>query len=211
MIIEQAINTPWKVPLEILRYIYHPLVIFYLKLIGVQVGRNTKWYGFPVVFRHKDSRIVIGDRVEVRNWRFSNPLGINHPLVLTTWNKNAVIEIKADTGISGGIICAAKSIVIGPGTLVGANSSIIDTDFHPTSQGKRRYSKNDVKASPVKIGPNVFIGMNCQIIKGVILGNNCLVGAGSVVFSSFPANSLVLGNPAKLVKRLMKTYDQNNS
>lgn len=196
----QALNTPWKVYLEVVRILLHPLVIFYLKLNGVRVGRGTKWYGFPVIFRHRHSHIVIGDRVEVRNHLISNPLGVNHPLILTTWQKDAQILIGNDVGITGGTICAAEKIEIGSNSLIGANTTIIDTDFHPTNPANRRYGKQKIKSSPVKIGNNAFIGMNTLILKGSTLGRNTLVGAGSIVSRSFKPGSLIAGNPAKLIK-----------
>ena len=189
-IIKQTIDTPWKIYLEALRIILHPFVMFYLRLSGVQVGKKTKWYGFPRVFRHRQSQIIVGDRVEVRNWLCANPLGINHPLILTTWSLGAVIHIANDVGVSGGIICANKNITIGKGTLIGANSTIIDTDFHPINSKNRRYNKNDIKSSPVNIGKNVFIGTQSIILKGVNIGDNAVVGAGSVVSKNISKNSI---------------------
>jgi|WetSurMetagenome_2_1015567.scaffolds.fasta_scaffold05145_6 acetyltransferase-like isoleucine patch superfamily enzyme len=64
----------------------------------------------------------------------------------------------------------------------------------------------------VKIGNNVFIGDNCTILPNTTIGDNCVVGAGSVVRGKFPENSVIIGNPAKIV---MKTsvqkfmYSQN--
>lgn len=49
------------------------------------------------------------------------------------------------------------------------------------------------------IGNNVFIGNNCTILPKTIIGNNCIIGAGSVVRGKFPDNSVILGNPAKVV------------
>ena len=66
----------------------------------------------------------------------------------------------------------------------------------------------------VKIGNNVFIGDNCTILPNTTIGDNCIVGAGSVVRGKFPENSVIIGNPAKIV---MKTsvqkflYTQNPS
>lgn len=175
------LDTPWKAWYELKRIIYHPFVILYLKLNGVEVGESTKWYGFPRIFRHRNSRIIIGDRVEVRSWTFSNPLGVNHPLILTTWNEDAVINIGKDVGITGGIICASKRIDIGTNTLIGANSSIIDTDFHPLNPRNRRYSNQGVRSKKVTVGNNVFIGMNSVILKGSHIKSNSIVGAGSIV------------------------------
>jgi acetyltransferase-like isoleucine patch superfamily enzyme len=51
----------------------------------------------------------------------------------------------------------------------------------------------------IKIGNNVFIGNSCTILPNTIIGDNCIVGAGSVVRGKFPDNSVIIGNPAKLV------------
>ena len=58
----------------------------------------------------------------------------------------------------------------------------------------------DSKTKPVIIGDNVWLGANVTILPQVELGNNVVVGAGSVVTKSFPANSIIAGNPAKLIK-----------
>ncbi|MBR2589957.1 MAG: acyltransferase [Clostridia bacterium] len=55
------------------------------------------------------------------------------------------------------------------------------------------------KIAPVKIGNNVFIGAGSIILPGVTLGDNCVIGAGSVVTKSFPENSIVAGNPARVL------------
>jgi acetyltransferase-like isoleucine patch superfamily enzyme len=51
----------------------------------------------------------------------------------------------------------------------------------------------------IKIGNNVFIGDNCTILPNTVIGDNCIVGAGSVVRGKFPENSVIIGNPAKVV------------
>jgi maltose O-acetyltransferase len=54
--------------------------------------------------------------------------------------------------------------------------------------------------APVTIGRNCWIGGHSVILPGVTIGDNCVVGAGSVVAKDIPANSVVVGNPAKVVK-----------
>lgn len=54
----------------------------------------------------------------------------------------------------------------------------------------------------IKIGNNCFIGTNAIILPDVTLGNNVVVGAGSVVTKSFPNDVIIAGNPAKVIKRL---------
>lgn len=51
----------------------------------------------------------------------------------------------------------------------------------------------------IKIGNNVFIGNNCTILLNTYIGDNCIIGAGSVVRGQFPENSVIIGNPAKVV------------
>jgi acetyltransferase-like isoleucine patch superfamily enzyme len=179
--IQIAINSPWKAFNELAMYLIKPFVYFYLYVHGVKIGKNAKFYGFPKVMRYRGSKITIGDNFEDRNWKYSNPLGINHATILCTWSKNATIRIGNDVGISGGSIVAKESIEIGDGTLVGANSTIIDNDFHPVKSMSRRYDKEGVKAFPVKIGDNVFIGMNSSILKGSIVSDNSVIPAGNII------------------------------
>lgn len=175
-------NTPWKIVSEIKMLLIKPFIILYFKLLkGVNIGNNCKFYGFPKVMHCNGSYMEIGDRFECRSSWDSNPLGINHPTIICTWKRNALIEIGNDVGISGGSIVAAEKIKIGDGTLIGANTTIIDTDFHPLLSSKRRYSKNGIKVKPVIIGKNVFIGMNCVILKGVTIPDNAIVPAGAIV------------------------------
>lgn len=52
------------------------------------------------------------------------------------------------------------------------------------------------------LGRNVFIGCNCIILKGTKLGDNCIVGAGSVVHGEFPEGCVLAGNPARIIKKV---------
>ena len=175
------INSPWKLVNEILMYLIKPFVFIYLKFNGVKIGKNFKFYGFPKIYRYKNSDITIGNNFECRNWWFSNPLGINHPTIICTWEKDAVLRIGDDVGISGGSIVASSSVIIGDRVLIGANSTIIDTDFHPTVGLNKRYSKENIKSGSVIIGDNCFIGMNSIILKGVKIKNNSVIPAGEIV------------------------------
>lgn len=64
----------------------------------------------------------------------------------------------------------------------------------------------------IKIGNNVFIGLNCIILLNTTIGDNCIVGAGSVVRGQFPENSVIIENPAKVVSNttIQKIFFRNN-
>jgi len=181
-------ETPWKFINEVLMYFLKPFVFIYLKINGVEISSGFKFYGFPKIFKFRGSRILIGDNFEARSWWFSNPLGINHPVIICTWSKNAEIVVGNDVGISGGSVVAADRIEIGDGTLIGANTTIIDTDFHPLSSSDRRYDKQNIKSFPLKIGKNVFVGMNSLILKGADIPDDLVVPAGSIVRSGTKYN-----------------------
>src|SRR5205809_838616 len=66
---------------------------------------------------------------------------------------------------------------------------------------KDRPARPKLKTAPVKIANNVWIGMNAVILKGVTIGENSVVAAGSVVTKSIPPNTVVAGNPAIVVKQ----------
>ncbi len=54
----------------------------------------------------------------------------------------------------------------------------------------------------IKIGNNVFIGYNCTILPNTVIGDNCIVGAGSIVRGTFPENSVIIGNPARVIMKM---------
>jgi len=119
------------------------------------------------------------------------------------------------TLLNGALVMAEESIEIGSYCLISWNVGIADSDFHPLEPALRRidamaispYSnprpeRPEISTRPVKIGDNVWIGMNAVILKGVTIGDNSVVAAGSVVSKSIPANVVVAGNPAVIVKEL---------
>ena len=59
-----------------------------------------------------------------------------------------------------------------------------------------------VQTAPVTIEDDVWIGANCQILKGVTIGVRSVIGAGSVVTKSIPADCIAAGNPCKVIRRI---------
>jgi acetyltransferase-like isoleucine patch superfamily enzyme len=200
----EARRAPWKVWENLKRILLSPYCRLYFLCAGVAYGRGWRLYGCPVIHRCAGSTIAIGDNVEMRSGFSTNPLGVNHPVLLTTWSPGSFIRIGDDVGISGGSICATAGITIGDGVLIGANTVIVDSDFHPLASGQRRYAREGIGSAPIVVEDNVFIGMNCTILKGVTIGRNAVVGAGSVVSGDLPPYSVAAGNPARVVRELDK-------
>lgn len=176
----------------------------YLRAAGVGVGCSPTMYGLPVISMSPSSSIMIGDRsVLCSDSRFT-ALGVNHPVVLRTMRPGAEIRIGHDVGLSGTTICAAQDVKIGDQTLIGANVTIVDTDFHSLDPEGRRYCPDEskVRCAPVSIGRNVFIGAGSTILKGVTIGENSVIGAGSVVSADIPMNSIAAGTPCRVVRQL---------
>ena len=132
----------------------------------------------------------------------SNPLGPNHPVVLATWRQGACLDVGADFAMTGGVLCAAERITIGNHVVVGANTTIVDTDFHPLEAMGRKVNAAAGRSAAIVIEDDVFIGMNCLVLKGVTIGRGSMIGAGSVVTRDVPPGVIVAGNPAKLVRDL---------
>ena len=197
-----AFEAPWRIGNELRRLVILPYVTLLLRLHGVVWGRGCRLLGAPIVQAVRDSRIQLGERVTLRSWPSSNPLAPNHPVVLATRKAGATITIGNDCGFTGTTLVAAERIEIGNRVQVGANSSIVDTDFHPlTAEGRAQDFLNGAHA-PIVIEDDVFIGMQSLILKGVRIGCGSVVGAGSVVVKDVPPGVVVAGNPARVVKRL---------
>jgi lipopolysaccharide O-acetyltransferase len=104
-------------------------------------------------------------------------------------------------------IACMKSIIIGDDVLIGSRVSIIDHD-HGIYKGNKNQSLPNSKAidreyfcSDVSIGNNVWVGDGVIILPGTKIGDNCIVGAGSVLKNNYPRNTMIVGNPARIVKK----------
>jgi acetyltransferase-like isoleucine patch superfamily enzyme len=109
------------------------------------------------------------------------------------------------------ILLAEQEISIGNYVMIGWNTTVSDSDFHPIAPADRiadaialaPFAEDRVRpkalCQPVLIGDNVFIGPACTILKGVTIGDGAYVEAGSVITRNVPANAHVKGNPAVIV------------
>lgn len=113
---------------------------------------------------------------------------------------NALLNIGSDVQINDFChIACADEVVIGNHTLIASKVFISDHD-HDFNCLEGAPSSWPLLCSKVLVGNNCWIGENVSILKGVKLGDNCIVGANSVLTRSFPSNSIVAGVPAKLIR-----------
>ncbi len=143
---------------------------------NIKIGAGCRFYGVTQFKRYPCSEISIGKHCGFRSSFRSNFVGLNHPCGISTHSKTAKITIGANCGFSGAIIGAYESITKGDHVNVGANSVITDFDWHPILR-----QSGEMKSTPVIIDDEVWIGMNCVILKGVHIGKGSIIGANSVV------------------------------
>ena len=174
---------------------------------GISVGRRCIFYGLPRFYLRPGSRMRIGSACRFRSGPRSSFAGVYRACMLTTLYPEASIEIGERCGLSGNVIVAAKSIRIGDDCLLGANAVIMDTDWHHPDPNKRNTAG---PTSPVVIGRNVWIGMNSMVFKGVVIGDNSIIAAGSVVTKSIPADVVAGGIPARVLRQIASHEVNNN-
>ncbi|MCQ2497561.1 MAG: acyltransferase [Lachnospiraceae bacterium] len=182
-----------------------------MKMTHVKYGKKILLKGIPVIYNKKGAELQIGENCVIKSSFMSNLVGLYSKSIIVTRAEGAKISIGNNVGISGATIYARKGITIGDNTCIGGNVKILDNDFHPIEWEERNRLLLDEKggdatelipAKPISIGKNCFIGCNSIILKGTTLGDGCVVGAGAVVSGNFPDNSIIVGNPGKVIKRV---------
>ncbi len=150
----------------------------------------------PVLFLGEGS-IVLGSDVEF-GWPTSKGFYSGY-CQLEASNPASRIEIGDGVQINNNAFLKSEGpgIRIGPRALLGSEVTIYDSDFHDLRAGHRRDGSPQTAA--VELGRNVFVGDGVLILKGVRIGANSVIGAGSVVTDSIPADVIAAGNPARVI------------
>lgn len=117
----------------------------------------------------------------------------------TTEGREGRITIGDYVLISPGThIVASESISIGSNTMFASGCYVSDSDWHDTYDRTRELDKH----APIVIGENTWFGVRAIVCKGVTVGDNSIIGAGSVVTKDIPPNCIAAGNPAHVVRQL---------
>jgi len=167
---------------------------------GVKLEEGVVFRGRPIFRRHPTADISIGKDCKFNSAEWSNSIGLNRRCMITA-TRDATISIGEGSGFSATIIAASKNITIGDRVLCGGNCTIVDTDRHPIHYEARANSEN-ASSEAIHIEDDVFIGMNCIILKGSRIGKGSVIAANSVVVGNIPKNVIAGGSPAKVIKNL---------
>ncbi len=99
------------------------------------------------------------------------------------------------------VIDIHTKLEIGENTLIAPFCYITDYD-HVIKDKNKPIIEQGYNAKSIVIGKNVWLGARVIVLKGVNIGDNTIIGAGSVVTSNIPANSVAVGSPARVIKKL---------
>ena len=171
-----------------------------LKANGAVFGKNLQIPG-KVSWLIRGARITIGNNFYLSSGNGVNPIASNLQGAIYLEN-GASLKIGNNVGMSSTRLWIHESARIGNNVKIGGCVLITDTDAHPMDYMARRSSNEGTKSAPVVIEDDVWVGAHCIILKGVTIGARSVIGAGSVVTKSIPADCVAAGNPCRVIKSL---------
>jgi acetyltransferase-like isoleucine patch superfamily enzyme len=178
---------PWRAFHYLLSYVQ-------FALYGVSHGSHLRAERVNIL---NVGSIRLGNRVTLT----CQPQGNVYRSSLRTYYKEAVIDIGDGCTIQGSIIHCNCAVTIGANTQFAPGVILCDNDSHaPVLSGEARNERPP--EAPIKLGKNVWLGMRTIVLKGVTIGDNTIVAAGSIVTRDLPANVLAAGIPAVPIREL---------
>ena len=144
--------------------------------------------------------ITLGEKVYLHSY----PDGSCFRTALSTYFPESVITIGNNCRLNGTVIHSNERIDIGNNCMFGPGTVLSDNDAHRVTTDYNERLKKAV-SRPIIIKDNVWVGMNCIVLKGVTIGENSIVAAGSLVTKDVMANCLYAGSPAKKIKSLSES------
>ena len=168
-----------------LDYAWHVLLGRWHLRHCTRVGSLPRVYGRPRITNLGE--IVIGDKFRF----FSNT--VTSEMVAYSGGR---LEIGSGVFINYGASLSAHQLVsIGDGCQLGSYACLMDNDYHRVEDRTK-----PGESKPIILGRNVWLGVRVIVLKGATIGENTVIGAGSVVTRDIPANCLAAGMPAKVIR-----------
>ncbi|MCI0515555.1 acyltransferase [candidate division KSB1 bacterium] len=178
-------------------------------LILGKVGRNVT-FGQNVVLRNPH-KIQIGDNViiddavvldakgqENTGITLGNGVFLGRNTILNCKNGDIVLADNVNMGFNGHIFSASR-VTVGKNALIAANCYLVG--------GTHKFDRLDVspleqprESKGITLKENIWIGANVQVLDGVTIGRDCIIGTSAVINSEIPDYSIAVGIPAKVIK-----------
>jgi acetyltransferase-like isoleucine patch superfamily enzyme len=168
-----------------------------MRSYGVEMGSGVRVKGRPKVLRLSGS-IQVGDNVTLTSRDFGYHTALPIPVKLFTDAPGAIIRIGNRCKLKGVAIHAKSLVDIGEDSYIGYGI-IIDQNGHVLDAERRVAGERDEPA-PIRIGRRCWITHNHVILKGVTIGDDVVLAAGSVVTADLPAGTLCGGQPARVLR-----------
>lgn len=171
-------------------------------------------HAYSILIAHRFKRMGNGTHIQavarcfvgLQNVVIGSKCEFGSNLILTVWGDGFVIIGDNCHFGDNNQITASNGITIGNNLLTGSNVLFSDNSHGQSVKDQLAiapilrplYSKG-----PIKIGDNVWLGQNCCILGGITIGDSAIIGANSVVTHDVPANCIVAGVPAKIIKEMI--------
>lgn len=156
---------------------------------ATQVGRKVRIWGRPSIQNY--GTLLVGERARIISTIATSEL---------VTAAGGTLEIGAGAFINYGCSIAATQLVrIGARCNLGTHVIMMDNDFHRLEPERR----NELpESAPIILGENVWLGARVIVLRGVTIGADSVIGAGSVVTRDIPPRSVAVGLPAKVIRQL---------
>ena len=154
-----------------------------------QVGRKVRIWGRPSI--QNQGTLLVGERV-----RFVSTIATSEFVT----GPDGTLEIGAGVFINYGCSIAATQLVrIGARCNIGTYVIMMDNDFHHVEPERRNETP---ESAPIILEENVWLGARVIVLRGVTIGADSVIGAGSVVTRDIPPRSVAAGMPAKVIRQI---------
>lgn len=177
--------------IKLLKFFINYLRTFYLKFLGMKIGKSTLMPNCYVPWPHQ---VSLGSNCIIEHdiyFHFDGPYSKGPKIIIGNkcfLGNNIEFNIR-------------EKLIIAKNSLIGSGTKIIDHDHN--IEGKDRLPNKDGKQSSIFIKENTWVGANVIILKGVCIGSGAVIGAGSVVTKSIPDGEIWAGVPAKKIGERM--------